>query len=156
MVGNLKQTEIEELLQSEAVGRIGCYGNEKVYVVPIGYVYHDGKIYCHTDEGLKVQIMRWNPHVCFEVDDTRDMGNWKSVIAWGTFKELQDEERTDALKLLINRKLPIVSSLLAHLGSMWPFIDDDTASIKGVVFSINIREITGRFERIKLFESVPS
>lgn len=154
MVGNLNESEIHELLQREFVGRIGCYGNEKVYVVPISYVYHSRKIYCHTHEGLKIQIMRWNPHVCFEVDDTRDMGNWKSAIAWGTFKELRDEERTAALKLLLGRKLPVASSATTHLGSSWPFIDDNPEEIEGVVFSISIKELTGRFEKVSLFESV--
>jgi uncharacterized protein len=154
MTGNLTKNEIEDLLNREMVGRIGCYGNEDVYVVPISYVYYDHKIYCHTHEGQKVQTMRWNPHVCFEVDDTRNMGNWQSAIAWGTFKELNGEERTAALKLLTSRELPYISSLTTHLGRNWPFIDDDVSTIDGIVFSITLTRYSGRFEHVTEFPDV--
>jgi nitroimidazol reductase NimA-like FMN-containing flavoprotein (pyridoxamine 5'-phosphate oxidase superfamily) len=45
-------------------------------------------VYCHTHEGTKLDMMRQNPKICFEVDDLMDMANWRSVIAKGTFQEL--------------------------------------------------------------------
>ena len=94
-----------------------------------------------------MEIMRKNPNVCFEVDDLKIMGNWKSVIAWGKFEELdKKEERNSALKLLLNRPLPLVSSITTHLGKNWPFSSDDLEAIDGIVFRIVLTERTGKFE----------
>jgi nitroimidazol reductase NimA-like FMN-containing flavoprotein (pyridoxamine 5'-phosphate oxidase superfamily) len=118
-----------------------------VYVVPISYVYDNGTIYAHTYEGLKIETMRENANVCFEVDDLKDMGNWQSVIAWGKFEEVVDkEERNKALRLLINRNLPVVSSITTHLGSSWPFYSDDSESVDGIIFKIVLDKMTGKFE----------
>ena len=147
MIGNLTTNQIEELLQKEVVGRIGCYSNNMVYVVPISYAYDGKDIYAHTYEGLKMKMMRKNPNVCFEIDDFRDMGRWQSVIAWGKFEEITDKEgRNHALRLLLNRSLPAISSVTTHLGESWPFSADELEDIDGIIFRISISNRTGKFE----------
>jgi nitroimidazol reductase NimA-like FMN-containing flavoprotein (pyridoxamine 5'-phosphate oxidase superfamily) len=147
MLGHLTLPEIEKLLTKEVVGRIGCSDANQVYVVPISYAYDGQYIYCHTHEGLKVQIMRSNPKVCFEVDHLHNMANWQSVIAQGVFEELKDKElRKDALQRLHGRILPLVSSETTHLSHDWPFRPSELNKIAGVTFRIRLEEKTGRFE----------
>ena len=147
MIGQLTEMQMDALLHKEIVGRIGCHTKDMVYVVPISYVYDGECIYGHTFEGLKIRTMRENPHVCFEVDDLHDMANWQSVIAWGVFKEIvNEEERNYALHLLLKRPLPFVSSVTTHLGASWPFVSEDTDVIDGIVFKIMISKKTGKFE----------
>lgn len=147
MFGKLNKEQIEKALSENLIGRIGCHANEKTYVVPISYAY-DGKcVYGHTYEGLKINMMRQNPHVCFEVDNTENMANWQSVIAWGTFKELKGVKgRNAGLRKLIDRTLPIISSETVKLTSQWPFPPDDVSKIKGIVFKIYLNEKSGRYE----------
>jgi len=150
MISKLSDIEIERLLQTRIVGRIGCIDNGRSYVVPISYAYDNRAVYCHSFEGKKIDIMRKNPKVCFQVDETTDMSNWKSVIAWGEFEELTDQfERKKALQILLQRPLPIRSSVTTHLGSAWPFTGDDSNSlnnIPGIVFRIQLDEKTGKSE----------
>jgi hypothetical protein len=147
MIGELQPQQIEEVLGSQVVGRIGCHASGETYIVPISYAYDGTYIYCHTHEGKKLDMMRQNPKICFEVDDLKDMANWKSVIAKGTFQELIGRhERNNAMQMLLNRYLPVMSSITTHLGEFWPFIPDDTREIKGVVFRIALKEKSGRFE----------
>jgi Predicted flavin-nucleotide-binding protein len=147
MIGQLNELQVEALLHKEIVGRIGCHTKDMVYVVPISYVYDGECIYGHTYDGLKTQTMRKNPQVCFEVDDLHDMGNWQSVIAWGVYIEIiQEEERNYALRLLLKRPLPFVSSATTHLGQSWPFIYEDIDVIDGIVFKIMLTKKTGKFE----------
>src|SRR5690606_16209254 len=110
---------------------------------------YDGTyIYGHTFEGMKIDMMRKNPKVCFQADDTRDLSNWQSVVVWGEFEELLHEpERSRALQKLTERKLPLISSETMHLTSQWPFKDEDVSQISGIVFRIRITEKTGRFEK---------
>jgi uncharacterized protein len=147
MIANLDNKQIRNLLAGEIIGRIGCYTGERIYVVPISYAFDGNDIYAHTYEGLKTEAMRSHPHVCFEVDDVRNMTNWQSVIAWGRFEELTDEtERKKAIRILLNRTLPVISSITTHLGTTWPFNGDEPEAIDGIFFRIRLEEMTGKFE----------
>lgn len=156
MLGKLEPEKIEELLKTQIIGRIGCSANGQTYVVPISYAYDGTYIYCHTHEGKKSDMMRTNPSVCFEVEEMRDMANWKSVIVQGTFEELKERKaRNEAMQTLLNRYLPIISSVTTHLGEHWPFHPDDTTEIHGVVFRIKVNEKSGRFETTQQSPNIP-
>jgi len=148
MFGNLAEKEIEELIASQLVGRIGCHADDKTYVVPISYAYDDGYLYAHAQDGMKVSMMRKNPKVCFQTDRMEDMANWKSVVAWGDFEELNDPgERTAGLQKLLRRNLPLISSETVHLSPHWPFDPENAAGIAGIIYRIRLTEKTGRFEK---------
>jgi len=147
MFEKMAPAEIDQLLQQQVVGRIGCHANGFTYVVPVSYAYDGTCIYCHTFEGMKVDMMRKNPQVCFEVDSTKNLANWQSVIAWGAFQELPEgPDRNEAIKKLRERKLPILSSQTMQLGSNWPFVSVDE-KIEGIIFRIQLMEKTGRYEK---------
>lgn len=147
MIGKLNDQQVEEMLFSHIVGRIGCNADGKTYVVPISYAYDGNCIYAHTRDGMKIRMMRQNPAVCFEVDELKDIANWKSVITWGTYEELTDlEDRKAALKALVDRMLPLVTSQTMHLGPQSPFPPKDLNTIAGIVFRIRLSTKTGRYE----------
>ena len=102
MSGQMDKDQIEEFLKSQVVGRLGCTDGDKVYVVPITFAYDNGCIYGHTKDGLKIRIMRKNPNVCFETDWVKDLSNWKSVIAYGTYEELDKNEANKGLDILMD------------------------------------------------------
>jgi nitroimidazol reductase NimA-like FMN-containing flavoprotein (pyridoxamine 5'-phosphate oxidase superfamily) len=148
MLGQLSEEQIEQLLEENFVGRVGCCLNGLAYIVPISYAYMDGYIYARTFEGMKLDIMRQNSSICFQVDDIPDMSNWKSVIGWGQFEELTERnERNKALQILMERKLPLLSSTMTKFAEDWPFITEENFDeIPGVAFRILLTEKTGRFE----------
>lgn len=157
MIGTLSSTEIENLLNRQLVGRIGCRDNNSVYIVPISYAYDGTAIFCHSLEGKKLELMRNNPEVCFQVDEMEDMANWKSVVTWGTFEELTNaSERNAALDNLLSRKLPIRSSVTTHLGKTWPFVGNGSNGyneITGVIFKIHLKGKSGKFEQTSISPS---
>ena len=146
MIGELSKKQIEQLLSQQIIGRIACCRDGFVYLIPISYAYEDDCIYARGFNGLKFDIMRHNPNVCFETDDATDMANWRSVIAWGKFEELKNSDRKKGLKILLHRHVPLSSSSLTHLGEEWPFSEQELDKIVGVVFRINITKKTGKFE----------
>ena len=150
MLGELNQAQIEQVLWSEEIGRIGCHADGQTYVVPITYVYDGESIYAHSADGMKLRMMRKNPNVCFEVDDMENMANWRSVIAWGKFEELTGDEATHAMQLLVNRLIPLMTSetvastqITESTGSP----SADTAGRSVSVYRIRLTEKTGRFEK---------
>ena len=147
MFGNLTEDAIETVLQNQCIGRIGCHYNDVTYVVPISYAYDGTHVYGHAEEGMKINMMRQNPKVCFEVDTMQNMANWQSVIAWGSYEELPGgDERESALQKLLNRALPLITSKTVQLTPNWPFHPKDLNTIPGIVFRIKLNIKTGRFE----------
>jgi len=96
-----------------------------------------------------MQMMRKNPHVCFEVDDMQDLGNWRSVIAWGKFEELRGTEADRAIATLLARLMPLAASSetshppkdLTHQHRA------QLGELPAVVYRIRLDRMTGRFER---------
>ena len=82
MFGDLDESQIDDLLNAKLIGRLGLQEDGVPYIVPISYAYDGESIVCHTQEGLKMEMMRKNPLVCFQVDDMDDLSRWKSVICW--------------------------------------------------------------------------
>ena len=105
MLGKLNETQINNVLISQAVGRIACTNGKKPYIVPVTYVYDGKDIIGQTKEGMKLDIMRKNPNVCFQVDIMSDMANWQSVVVFGTFHELAGKEAQKAREYLFDHVL---------------------------------------------------
>ena len=150
MLGELSPTQIDYLLRTEVTGRLGCSAEGRIYVVPISYVYDGQSIFAFTREGMKLEIMRKNPQVCFQVDHLNNMSNWRSVIAWGTFEELHGEEASEALQILRNKFSPIPASetSIPPAGFKPSLLKNgETKYRDAVLFKIKVTEKTGRFEK---------
>ena len=148
MLGRLNNSQIEDVLNNQIVGRIGCHADDITYIVPISYAYDGAYVFAHTFEGKKISIMRKNSNVCFEVDVIKDMANWQSVVAWGNYEELgQGDDRDYALEKLSGRALALFASETVRLSEDWPFPISDMSEIQGIVFRIRLMQKTGRFEQ---------
>jgi uncharacterized protein len=101
----LSRAEIDDFLRGQRIARLGCHADGVTYVVPLIYAYDDGAVVAVTTEGRKTAMLRADPHVCVEVDeyDTDGRGSWRSVIADGTYEELDGDAIEPALALLRER-----------------------------------------------------
>jgi len=149
MLGELTKKEIEEVLTSNVVGRIGCTSRQKVYVVPVTYAYDGESIIGHTVQGMKIEILRENPECCFEVDIVKDLSDWESVIVWGTFEELEGADARKASDFFINRIAPVIPDEASESRRMGPLPTGRRATFEKnpIVYRIRIKEKSGRFER---------
>ena len=141
MLGELNASEIDRVLRHNMIGRIGCHAFGKTYVVPITYVYEGNAVYAHSDEGMKLHMMRENPHVAFEVDCIDEAGNWESVMATGLFQEIAHGEAHKRFRWLID-------TLSDHLkGPPGETVHPREGRIPSTMYRIILSEKTGRFER---------
>jgi nitroimidazol reductase NimA-like FMN-containing flavoprotein (pyridoxamine 5'-phosphate oxidase superfamily) len=138
MLGELTDTEIDALLRRQRIGRIGSTSVGHVEITPIVYGYDGESVYGHSRYGRKVQYMRGNAEVCFEVEDIVDPTSWQVVVLWGHYQELRDElERNRALGQ-ISRQAgggPDSEATQVH----------EAANL--VVYRIHITHRSGRFEQ---------
>jgi len=147
MLGELSEKQIEALLINQVTGRLGCHANGITYVVPINYVYRSPDIFAHAAEGKKIKMMREQPQVCFQVDDIRSIFTWQSVIAWGMFHEITDEnERQRAMQGIIHRIMPLNEQPDNHPSHGIDENDYGMNYSNIVVFKIVLSKKTGRFE----------
>jgi uncharacterized protein len=151
MLGKLDIDQIDAILTANVTGRIGCTDGEKVYVVPVSYVFNGTHVIAHSNEGMKISMMRQHPHICFQVDEIDDYANWRSVVIWGEYEELTDpRERYYAMKYLVSHLMHRQVSETAGVDEMKKEVEDAHESDhhpRPVVYRIRINEKTGRYEK---------
>ena len=76
--------EIESIIQQSSVCRLGLSENNNPYVVPLCFGYQDKTLYFHSaTEGQKIQMIRSNNHVCFEIDIECELVEARKACGWG-------------------------------------------------------------------------
>ncbi|MHC4712831.1 MAG: pyridoxamine 5'-phosphate oxidase family protein [Planctomycetota bacterium] len=106
------RVEMDAILSRAPVCRLGLSVGDRPYVVPLAFGYEGGSLYFHSSpKGKKMEMLRGNPRVCFEVDTdievvaSGDPCRWhiryNSVIGFGTVSIVEDaEEKTRALEAI--------------------------------------------------------
>ena len=132
MIGLLSEAEIDAILARHRIGRLGCTANDRPYVVPINYFYDGTSIFAYSAPGRKVEVMREQPLVAFQVDEIESESSWRSVMVEGVYQELCGRERDAAVTQLANGNGLVAKSL--------------SSPDRIVVFRIALNERSGRFE----------
>lgn len=150
MTGELNQQQINNILCSQAVGRIACCDGKNPYIVPVVYSYDGKAIFAQTYEGRKLEIMRKNPNVCFQVDVSHDIFNWQSVLVYGQFEEIKGEDIEEIRETHFSKVMPLMTTSTIHQhehneGNGHELAD--STRIKPIMFKIIINEKSGRFEK---------
>jgi uncharacterized protein len=146
MLGELNENEIQEVLKTHSIGRIGCTDGIRVYIVPINYRYEQNAVLCYSLEGLKIDIMRHHPSVCFEVDEIKNPYQWKCVIVNGVFEEITDEEELSQLRphyveYMLRKRASLISLPETENHESQNKINSDQ-----VFYRIRFEKVSGRFE----------
>ena len=148
MTGNLDQNKAASILSSQVLGRLACTDSNTPYIIPVSYVYDGAYIYAQTNEGMKLNIMRKNPNVCFEVDIVNSFRNWESVIVYGKFEELKNEAADRAREILFGRIFQLMTTSTVHPHEHETnALLDDSARVKNTMYRIKVEKITARFEK---------
>jgi len=143
---------IEEILRENAVGRLATSVDDQPYVVPINYVYFDGKVFFHSHkDGAKMRNISKNPRVCFEVDSGEIVKGekpcdftWKymSVIIRGKASLISDPgRRLMVLKRLSDKYAPGKGRLLTE--------EDMDKNPQLALVEINVEAMTGKKSPVK-------
>ncbi len=148
MLGELNETQMNNVLLSQCIGHLACTDGKLPYIVPVTYVFNGKEIYGQTNEGTKLNTMRRNSNVCFQVNMMFNMANWQSVIITGKFVELKGKEAEKARDYLYNHVMPLMTSatIHAHEHQVSGKLNDNNRQ-KSVMYKIVIKKKTGRFEK---------
>jgi nitroimidazol reductase NimA-like FMN-containing flavoprotein (pyridoxamine 5'-phosphate oxidase superfamily) len=76
---------IDEILRQATVCRLGLCDDGMPYVVPLNFGYDGERLYFHSArEGRKMEVLKANPNVCFEVDVDHELVPTETACDWGT------------------------------------------------------------------------
>ena len=76
--------EIESIMQRATVCRVAFSENDVPYIVPVNFGYKDDCLYFHSAaEGKKIEIIRQNNNVCFELDIDHEVVRSGTPCKWG-------------------------------------------------------------------------
>lgn len=105
IIREMSRQECLELLAAGRLGHLGCSRDGQPYVVPVHYAFANNSLFSFSVPGQKVEWMRDNPKVCFQVQVRDENRGWRSVVVNGVFEELPDRigskiERDHAWSLL--------------------------------------------------------
>ncbi len=105
---------IEDLIARAHICRIGLSDEGQPYIVPMNFGYQDGCLYLHSaKEGRKIEILRQNNRVCFEIDldyeyltaetACNTSAHYRSVIGFGRAMFVEgNEAKIQALDIIMN------------------------------------------------------
>ncbi len=138
-----------EILEKGSAGVLAVSGDDGYpYAVPLSYVYHDQKIYFHSAKtGHKLDAIAGNEKVSFCVIDRDDVvpeeytTHFRSAIAFGKARVLEEDEKRGALELLAAKYSP------DHEEGRRKEIDQEIKQVRMIELSID--HLTGK-EAIEL------
>lgn len=149
MIQEMQHEACEALLRNNFVGRIAYVASGVPHVVPMTYYYSNqgGKsLLLYSLEGHKIDAMRKNRLVGFQVDEIEVITRWRSVLVHGEFEQL---EHIDAKEFLREFSQGVKEVVNRTTGKGVQFIHEFSSkqqAQKGapVVCRINIHEMVGK------------
>jgi nitroimidazol reductase NimA-like FMN-containing flavoprotein (pyridoxamine 5'-phosphate oxidase superfamily) len=110
-------TRSTDLLERAETGHLAMCRGDEPYVVPISFVWHEGRLLFHgSKSGKKIDFLVTNPRVCFAVEESELVPGpdpcklhfrFRSTLAQGTARVVDDiEEQVEALRLLAEKYSP--------------------------------------------------
>lgn len=109
--GNVK--DIEEIIHRANICRLALCEGGRPYIVPLCFGYEGGKLYFHSaSQGRKLEILKNNRNVCFEMDVDQELVSeeipckwgfrYRSVVGFGKASFIRDpESKREALRIIM-------------------------------------------------------
>lgn len=140
---DLTKEETESVLARNHVGRMAYSFHDKVDIRPINYVFDDAWLFGRTSPGYKLLTLQHHQWVAFEVDEITGPFDWNSVVAHGTFYQLDPSGAKPDITLF-ERGLAAIRRL-----SPDAFNEADPVPFRTELFGIALDSITGRASSTK-------
>lgn len=133
------------ILEKALICRIALCDDGEPYIIPMNFGFKDNYIYLHSaSEGRKIELLRRNNGVCFEMEYKTELLKDKkpcqwgmkyySIIGWGKAKFIEDfNEKIKALDIIMDKYAP--NQIFQY--------DDQMVKILSIL-KVEINELTGK------------
>ena len=139
------ENAVRAIMEEASVCRIGLSDDGMPYVVPMNFGLGENCLYLHcATEGRKLDIIRRNDRVCFEMDLLREVvrgespcgfsARYESVIGFGRAVIMEDAAE----------KRAALDRIMGHYGEQGPFTYQDDIFAQTTVIRIAIDSLTAK------------
>jgi nitroimidazol reductase NimA-like FMN-containing flavoprotein (pyridoxamine 5'-phosphate oxidase superfamily) len=139
---------IEQIIRKSDVCRIALADNNIPYIVTMNFGYTGGPhpcFYFHcAPEGRKIEMLKKNNYVCFELDTDHELTPGERGCDWGMkFSSVIGYGRISILKEK-DLKIEALNCLMSQYSKRNDFTYDEANLDKITILKLDIEEITGK------------
>jgi uncharacterized protein len=140
--------EVEEIIRKADACRVAFANGDIPYIVTLNFGYTNlagQKLFFHcANEGKKIEMIRKNNYVCFEMDIDHQLFEGKrgcdwgmkysSIVGYGNISIITEKEE----------KITGLNCIMAHYGGVKEYMYDESVLEETTILRLDIREMTGK------------
>ncbi len=136
---------MSDILVNSSICRLGLVEDGEAYIVPVNYAFKDGYIFIHSAvEGRKMEILKTNPKVTFEIEYLNEIVKNEVACKWGTKYRSVMGKGTIEIRYDAESKRECFDLLMKKYGADFLPIYDESALEKAAVLRLKIESYTGK------------
>jgi nitroimidazol reductase NimA-like FMN-containing flavoprotein (pyridoxamine 5'-phosphate oxidase superfamily) len=137
--------EINSILKTARICRLAMIDGDRPYLIPMNFGYRENILYFHcARQGRKVEILKKNPLVCFEIEWDISLLEGKEPCQWSmSFRSLIGSGKAEFIESP-DQKVEALSIIMSQYSSQDEF-SYPTEAVDGVIiFRVSVDEICGK------------
>jgi len=140
--------EIDVILQSAAVCRIAMCEGDRPYIVPVTFAVRNSRLYFHcAKSGKKIDMLKANASVCFEVDIPGELVRGQTACVWGMkYRSVIGFGQAYFIEKAGEKKKAL-DLLMKKYSGKESFVYADDALDKVLVIGVRIEKMSGKTAR---------
>jgi nitroimidazol reductase NimA-like FMN-containing flavoprotein (pyridoxamine 5'-phosphate oxidase superfamily) len=136
---------IRAVMEEALVCRIGLSDDGMPYIVPMNFGLGENCLYLHcATEGRKLDIIRRNNRICFEMDLLRGIRQGQESCGWGARYESVIGFGRAVFMDDPAEKRSALDRIMEHCGATGPFSYPDETLARTAVIRIDIESVMGK------------
>lgn len=136
---------LKEILEAAVICRVAMTDGDVPYLLPFNYGYSDGSIFIHSaPKGKKLDLLRRQDLVCFELEDGVEIIRGKQACNWSTrYRSVVGYAIVDILTGEKEKRHGLEVIMRQH-GAPGPFSFNPENLRRMVIFRLRITSMTGK------------
>ncbi len=136
---------INEIIKEAEVCRVGFSVDNKPYIVPMNFGYQNQIFYFHcAKEGRKIEMLKSNPQVCFELDIHHKLIEGPTACDWTmTFASVMGEGTLSVVEDL-DKKEEALNILMYHYSGKEKFDYPEAMLRRIAILKLDVTTMTGK------------
>ena len=139
------RADLESIIMRSQVCRLALSEGDQPYLVPLCFGYKDNALYFHSArEGRKVDILRRNNKVCFELDIDHELVKAEKACEWGMkYRSVIGFGKAFFLDEPQSKRTAL-DIIMEHYSGKGPFSYAEKGFEKSLIIKIEIEFMTGK------------
>ncbi len=144
----MDHAEVEDIMNSARVCHLALADEHQPYVVPLCFGYREKALYFHTGKtGRKMDVLKKNNRVCFEVTTDVDMVPAENPCKWNMrYRSVVGEGRAFMVEDPAEKRKAL-DVIVEHYGGT-PAAYDETRVSNLAVIKVTIERMTGKKSKV--------